>query len=235
MKALGYGFRSYTKKFMLTKKMIKARLSWCKMHRNWKEREWNLVLFSDESTIELNMDRKQYVIRKIGEKYNLNCVRKLIKHPVKVMFWTFITSRGVGPLIACEGMMNSKKYIDTLENHLFPHIHKFFKRNEKWIFEHDSAPCHKSKISTEYLDKKKARVLPWCGNSPDLAAIENVFCVWKEEVAKLKPSNRTELISVAKFVWENNERVKSTAINCIASMPRRVAACIAAKGGPTKY
>ena len=42
------------------------------------------------------------------------------------------------------------------------------------VFQHDSAPCHKPKITIKWLHDEQLKVLDWPGNSPDLNLIENV-------------------------------------------------------------
>lgn len=235
MKEQGFGYRSYTKKFLVTDRMMRSRYKWCKTYKNWTVEQWKLVAFSDESTIELGMDRKQLVIRRIGEKYHLNCIKKLVKFPVKVMFWGFITAQGTGSLVPCFGTVDQHKYIEILKNHLLPQIPNHFRRSQKWIFQQDNATCHTAKSVKEFMKQKKIRLLDWPGNAPDFAPIENVWTVWKDEVAKIQPRTKQQLIEVAKNVWHESERVKIAAINAIESVPRRIQSGLQAKGGATKY
>jgi hypothetical protein len=59
------------------------------------------------------------------------------------MFWVCVTYSGVGTLVPITGNMNSEKYINTLDEFLWPVITKQF-GNSPFIFQEDNAPCHAS-------------------------------------------------------------------------------------------
>ena len=75
--------------------------------------------------------------------------------------------------------------------------------------------------------------LPWPAQSPDVNPIENLWQDVKRAVYNRpqKPKNLTELTRLVKSVWKAIP-LKSIQV-LVESMPRRVEACIAAKGGPT--
>ena len=52
------------------------------------------------------------------------------------------------------------------------------------FFQHDSAPCHKSKIVTKYLWESNVNVLEWPGNLPDLNPIWNLWAILKNVLQK---------------------------------------------------
>jgi len=67
------------------------------------------------------------------------------------MFWGCITSKGVGGLSICSGMMlvvSTQKYINNLNAKLLPIIKTFFP-DVIYIFQDDNAPCHWSKSVKE--------------------------------------------------------------------------------------
>jgi len=43
-----------------------------------------------------------------------------------MMIWAYATSRGIGRLHICEGMMNATKYTDVLKNKLVPNTRALF-------------------------------------------------------------------------------------------------------------
>ena len=69
------------------------------------------------------------------------------------------------------------------------------------IFMHDRAPCHRSKVVLEYLQKSKVEVLDLPGNSPDLNPIKNLWSYIKNKVTEEQPSSATELLTAIKQVW----------------------------------
>ena len=87
-----------------------------------------------------------------------------------VMFWGCFSKRGLGPLIALEGSMNSEKYVELLEVALKPELEE---AGVPMIFMQDNAPCHTSKLVSDYLGNFDITVLEWPPQSPDLNPIEN--------------------------------------------------------------
>ena len=47
----------------------------------------------------------------------------------------------------------------------------------------DSAPCHHSKLLSDFLKKKNIKTLDWPGNSPDFNPIENLRAIIKDRMA----------------------------------------------------
>lgn len=121
------------------------RLQWAKEHRNWSEKQWNKVIFSDESKFNMHgSDGKQYVRRRPGEAYHPDCITTTVKHPESQMVWGCISSHGVGRLHFVKGTVNAAAYIDILETRLLPTIHDQFRSPKGCIFQDDSAPCHRA-------------------------------------------------------------------------------------------
>jgi len=76
---------------LLTEKHWKNRLQWAKAHRNF---DWNKVIFTDESTFQLNQS--------IGKAWQFSGKRKVIRtvrHPLKVHVWGWFSASGFGRLI----------------------------------------------------------------------------------------------------------------------------------------
>ena len=72
---------------------------------------------------------------------------------VSVLFWGCITYRGVGQLVPVEGNMNSEKYINVLDECLWPVVTKHFPTN-RWILQENNAPCHVSVRTTHWKRDK---------------------------------------------------------------------------------
>ena len=94
--------------------------------------------------------------------------------------------------------MNGQKYVNLLKNKLEQHIaiHKC-KMSMK-----DGAPCHRSKIVTQFLKSKKIQILDWPGNSPDLNPIENLWTVLKHKGSEEQSTNTKEEVIAAVWVLE---------------------------------
>jgi len=70
--------------------------------------------------IQYNDKKVQFMCRFLPHKLT----QSKFKHPLKVMFWGFISSKGPGRLQVCEGIVNTNKYINILQDksvQWFPH------------------------------------------------------------------------------------------------------------------
>jgi hypothetical protein len=81
-------------------------------------------------------------------------------------------SEGVGTITDVERNIASVKYIDNLENNLWPVVAKF--ENKQWIFQDDSAPVNQSVQTKLWKDSNDVDCLDWPSQSPDLTIIENI-------------------------------------------------------------
>ncbi|GFY02321.1 transposable element Tcb2 transposase [Trichonephila clavipes] len=73
--------------------------------------------------------------------------------------------------------------------------------------------------------------LPWPAHSPDLSPVEHVWDQLKRQMPSCHSVHDLEL--AVQDLWAH---LPQDNIRClINSMPDRVAACIAAGGGPTRY
>ncbi|CAG4951888.1 unnamed protein product [Parnassius apollo] len=219
----------------LTAAMKAKRLKWAKQ---WQDKDvdfWRSVCFSDESTFEILQNKAQYVRRRHGEKFHPDCVVPTVKYPTKVMIWSAISGKGTGRLYVVKGIMRQDQYKEVLENRLIPQLREWFPNGEPFTFMQDGAPCHTARSVKAFLAEKNIPLLDWPGNSPDMNPIEK--CVGADEKRSGKDviTNKTQLLEKIIYVWNHHPQMQETVQSCIDSMPRRIKALIAAKGGSTKY
>ena len=228
----GLKSRKPARKPMLTKVMRKKRLAFAKRHQHWTREDWRKVLFSDESTLQQFTVRKRNIRRPPGKRYDEKYTMATMKHPPSQMVWGAMSCNGTaGHYFLTPGTtMNGQKYVELLKDKLEMHM----EIHNCTTFMHDGAPCHRSKIVTEFLRKQKIKTLDWPGNSPDMNPIENLWHLMKDKVAEKQPTSAKGLVEAIKRVWVSEITVEYCQ-NPIDSMPRRLAAVIKSSGGHTKY
>ena len=99
----------------------------------------------------------------------------------------------------------------------------------------DGAPSHKPKASMTFLHTHNVAVLKWPGNSPDMNPIETLWGIIKNRLRGQTLRTKQEMIAALIKAWHRDDSVITTCQRLIDSMPSRIAALIAAKGGHTQY
>ena len=232
------------KKPFISERHAAARVSWCEKHKKKTVSDWAQIIFSDESSVEIGKQSRQIrVWRSVGERFNTDCLTSTFKSGRKsVMVWGCFAGGIKGPLVFCdenkEGneRINSNTYITILKSYLYPFHHTVCKLTEKSvIFQQDNAPIHIAKITKNWFKTSKIATIDWPANSPDLNPIENIWRQLKDNIQSQKvfPKNVNELKVALKEEWENLDN--SVFEKVVVSMPRRINAVLAARGGPTKY
>ncbi len=128
--------------------------------------------------------------------------------------------------------MNAEVYIDILARNLKPSARKL-KLGPKFTFMQDNDPKHTSRKAKDFFKKNKVKVLDWPAQSPDLNPIEHLWDVLKRRLRETRSSNVRELKAKVCEVWDGI--APEVTRNLVNSLPRRLEAIIAARGGPTKY
>ena len=207
-------------------------LGFAKKHVKSMIQQWQQEFFSDESTVQQFTTHKCYVHRPTRKRFDERYTTQTMKHPPSVMIWDGMSVNETAELffLPPQTTMNGQKYIDLLKDKLELHmaIHKCK------ILMQDGAPCHRSKIVTQFLKSKKIQILHWPRNSPDLNPIENLWTVLKDKVYEKQPTNTKELKEAIKAVWVL-ELLAKYCRSLVESMPKHLEAVIKAKEGPTKY
>ncbi|GFU85073.1 transposable element Tcb2 transposase [Trichonephila clavipes] len=112
---------------------------------------------------------------------------------------------------------------------LRPHVGHFLNGLPGEIFRQDNARPHTARFAQDFL--RHFKTLPCPARSPDLSPVEHVWDQLKRQMPSCHFVHDLELA-----VQDLCAHLPQDNIRClINSMPDRVAACIAAGGGPTRY
>ncbi|UYV82068.1 Transposase [Cordylochernes scorpioides] len=214
----------------LTPPNRRQRLEWCRARSTWMT-EWHRVVFSDESRFCLSSDsRRVRVWRRRGERSNPAAIveRPTVRQRV-IMVWGAIAYDSRSPLLRIQGTMTAQRYVDDV---LRPVTLPYLQGVPNALYQQDNARPHTARISQQAL--QDVQMLPWPPYSPDLSPIKHVWDIIGRRLHALpQPRSEDELWQMVEREWR---AIPQDAIRTlIDSLPRRVAACIAVRGGPTCY
>jgi len=150
------------------------------------------------------------------------------------MFWGCISYSGVGTLLDVDGNINSEKYVDILEQNLWPVVARDFE-DKPWIFQEDNCPVHKSRFTMQWKRENEIPCLMWPSQSPDINIIENVWRKLKSTLNRRAQDihSKAELIDAVKAIWSE---LSPTYIQSLYhSIPTRIRQVYRANGCITRY
>ena len=217
----------------LTLNHRRLRLQWANQHRDWRA-DWQHVVFSDESRFNLwYHDGRIRVRRYAGERHLPECI--IERHSGRtpgVMVWGAIVYHGRSQLLRIVGNLNSNRYISEV---LQPQAVPFLQSLPGAVFQQDNARPHIARTVQSFFATRQVQLLPWPAYSPDMSLIEHVWDFVGRRLARdPRPvASADELWVRIQTIW--NALPQADIQNLFDSMPRRVAALIAARGGYTKY
>ena len=233
------GLKSYIcrKKPFLSPEKKKKRLAWAEAHKHWTVDDWKAVIFSNESKFNLfGSDGRRYCWRKPGQQFDERYVRKEIKHGGgNVMVWGCITAKGLGRICRIEGNMDAKLYVEILNDDVLGTLRDLEINKKDIYFQQDNDPKHTSRLAQDWFLQKKLDKLDWPASSLDMNIIEHLWEYLERRVRTRNalPRNHGDMWAALQEEWGGIEEEYIDKL--YQSMPERIAALIAAKGGHTRY
>ncbi|PWN49814.1 hypothetical protein IE53DRAFT_396819, partial [Violaceomyces palustris] len=201
-----------------------------------KGRDWNMVLFRDESSLEVcGTDRQVRVSRQSGEAYiprNMTSTFRSARQSLMVwagMSYDFKTPLFRIPLapsrverstrIRAEGL-KAQRYADHIvKGPLQAAWHELTMFSVGYQVVEDNLPCHNGLVAWQAREEVRICCLNHPSVPPDLNPIENVWMVLKTRIYRVQPilTSLDELFMVASRVW--NEIEMEIVNGCVESMP----------------
>ena len=140
---VGAKFSKPMSKPMLTEKHRINRLKW--EHQN-VDRNWDEVIFSDETTLFLN--------RVKGRVWNLPGRKKVVRtvsHPINVNVWGCFSSKGFGHIVCFRRNLNAELMFKIYKNGLLPTARNHFDFGlSPWKLQEDNDNKHLSKLAVDW-------------------------------------------------------------------------------------
>ena len=233
--AAGYFSRRLVRCPLLIQRHRAARLEWARQHRNLTVQHWRHVLFSDESRVCLDPADGRLRVRRMRRQplddEDMMPVRQGGGGSVHI--WAAIHYNGKCELQILNENVNGESYRRLMEDVALPYARGVF--GENFVWQHDNAPAHKSRVVRQLLEQEDVNVLPWPACSPDCNPIENCWDQLKRAVHSRnpRPTNLAELAAFLQEEWRNID--VNYVNNLIDSMERRVTSVIQSRGRSIRY
>ncbi|KAK3518682.1 hypothetical protein QTP70_008165 [Hemibagrus guttatus] len=134
---------------------VQARLKSAREHLDDPEEDWEKVIWSDETKIELFGKNSTCRVwrRKNAELHPKNTIPTVKHGGGNIMLWGCFSAKGPGRLIRVKERMNGAMYREILSKNLLPSA-RALKMKRGWVFQHDNDPKHTARATKEWLRKK---------------------------------------------------------------------------------
>ncbi|GBN46112.1 hypothetical protein AVEN_160555-1 [Araneus ventricosus] len=155
------------------------------------------------------------------------------------MLWGTFSWAALGTVVVEKQTMKAANYLLILNinaDQLHPYMASVFPTGNG-IFQQDISPCHKARIVLEWFEEHtdEYHLMSWSPNSLDLNPMKHIWDVMERQLRAQTPPcpNIWTLRDRCLDIWYNLSLVMYQIL--VASVPRRVAVVLKAKGGATRY
>jgi transposase len=218
--------------YAFTERDLQRRLSFAEGYAHWTVADWDRVVFSDETHIEVYGRSCVWVQRPVGAAFDPDYMVERVPHSERVSLWGCFCARGVGQAEIFVGEFDAARYVDILQHNLIQTALHFYP-HEHWWFQQDNAPQHTSRLANRWFHNHGVDLLDFPPYSPDLNPIENLWSILKARVEARLARTTDEVERVLKEEWEALDKELLTSLT--HSMPTRCAAVVANRGHKAPY
>ena len=223
-----------TTKPLLTANHRRLRLESAQRWRNLTVAHWQHVIFSDESRFQLYLVGGRLRVRRLpGERFRPGCQAHRVQAGGGfVQVWGAFHSSAKSPLVLNDGYLTGVLYRGILQNTLVPFARHYFGDNYRY---QDDNATHRARVVLDFLQQGNVTKMEQPPRSPDCNPIEHLWDELGRAISSMdNPPQNLDVFRQAlldKWVQIPVQRLQ----RLVASMPRRLAAIIAARGGNTRY
>ena len=214
-----------------------TRLSKAKKLRNMlkKQSSDTVIIFSDKKLFTVDQAYNRRNSRAVVPSGTKPPPIMKTKFPQKVMVLGIVASDGkkCPPIFFEAGLkITAKVYMDVLKKKVLPWLKRTYPRGN-YVFQQDSAPAHKAKVTQAWMEKNFAAYWPWAlwpPSSPDCNPLD--YAVWglmNTRVQATPHRNISELKATIQKEWKKLS--SDYIIKSCSSFRRRIEAVIEAEGG----
>ena len=233
---LSRGYRAYrpTAKPLLTTNHRRLRLEWAQRWRNLTVAHWQHVIFGDVSRFQLYPVGGRLRVRRLpGERFRPGCqAHRVQAGGGSVHVWGAFHNSAKSPLVLPDGYLTSVLYRGILQNTLVPFARHYFGDNYRY---QDDNATHRARVVLDFLQQGNVTKMEQPPRSPDCNPIEHLWDELGRAISSMDnpPQNLDEIRQALLDKWAQIpvQRIQ----RLVASMPRRLAEIIAARGGNTRY
>ena len=226
----------------LRRKHIRGRLHFVRKYKEWTDKDWARVVWSDECKINrICSDGHRWVWDDVPGRITTRSVQGTVKFGGgNVMVWACMSCDGPGYIARIDDTMDSTLYIKILQEDLHMSVKEWKLAMKEIVFQHDNDPKHTAKVTKQYLEsinmtEAENRLLYWPSQSPDLNPMEHMWAYLKKQLGRYptRPESCEELWKRISVEWYRIPVEFCESL--ISGMPRRLRAVYSAKGKNTKY